>query len=154
MLNSLPHLRSPCLALGSGSVVWNISTSSCGHVLLVLGWQWICSDCLLVFRQLRWRCVGSVPQPVMPTRLHTRDVNTPVSVLNPSRSQVDFLWHISLVVLVSPVILAHQPTSLGIVVVLDLPGCSSEARRIDVLDGTNNRGGHCWFERGLKARKS
>lgn len=78
----------------------------------------------------------------MPAWLDIRHVHVPVVVFNPSGSHVDFLRDIGLVVLVTPVIGTHEPTSLGIVVGVDLPSGSFEARMIDILDGTDNRRRH------------
>lgn len=138
-LDSHLDLRNPRIKLRSGRVVRHICSVGHGHVLLVFR-QRICSHSLLVSWQVVRSRVGSVSQPVVPPGLHSGDVNSPIGVLNPSCSEVDFLGCICFVILVTPVVSSHQPSSFGVVVDLDLPGGSSDSRGVDVFKCTENGG--------------
>lgn len=83
----------------------------------------------------------------MPAWLHFGHVHAPVSVFDPSCSQVDFFWNVGFVVLVTVVVLAHKPSSFGIIVDLDLPRGPFKSGRIDIFDGTDNgsRHGDPWW---------
>ncbi|WPK25766.1 hypothetical protein PUMCH_003094 [Australozyma saopauloensis] len=145
-LGPVRHNRLPGSTLGLGRVIWHISTTSGSQVHLVLG-QWVSPHGLLVFWQSVGWGVGTVTQPVVPTWLNFRHVHAPVGILDPSCSQVDLLRDICFVVLVTPVIGAHQPTSFGIVVDLNLPGRSLEPGVIYIFQGTEYGSRHGGDER-------